>query len=34
MQANQLALKNLITGEQVKGSMDEIAAIVANAQSK
>ena len=34
MQANQLALKNLITGEQVKGSMDEIATIVANAQSK
>ena len=34
MQANQLALKNLITGEQVKASMDEIATIVANAQSK
>jgi histidyl-tRNA synthetase len=28
MQANQLALKNLITGEQVKGSLDEIAGVI------
>ena len=29
LQANKVALKNLVTGEQVTGSVEEIAAVIA-----